>query len=218
MNDTPTLYACNSRLDLSDKTGRTLAVILTPLGATNTVSADQKMCEEILTGLRINRAVTGWRCAPFRTRYYESPEAPESDRWRVAWDVFIQLDKSLLEVPRQKYDCFEINEGGAYSLTPTEELKSLNYRGIADFQDAGSAEKALEEFQESNNGLFGSRHNLGDQFIQIMVDLGRGAQDIDLIPLETSAKFEAICKKYGGICNKTEREDLWDIVYNQESG
>ncbi|MDQ6867407.1 MAG: hypothetical protein M3178_02990 [Pseudomonadota bacterium] len=215
MSDTPTLYVCNPRLDPEDRTRRTLVFTLTPLGVTNTVSPDRKMCDEVLGTLRIKRVPLQWSCIPFRTSYYSAPSASGADRWRVVWAMSIEVDQPIAEVPRRRYEFFETS-GGGYSAAPVEETMDLEYRGIADFQRAAEAESARVEIQQVNPKASPWSHDLGGQFTQLVVGLGWFGPNMFAGPFEPGERVEGIIRKHGGIPNKTEREDTWDIVFNED--
>jgi hypothetical protein len=187
------------------------------LGATNTVSLDRELCAEILSKLHLKQVPVRWSCAPFRTGYYSAPEAFGPHRWRVVWTISIEVDRAIAEIPRRRYECFEINAGGGYSIAPVEEAMSLEYRGIADFQHEQPAEAALAEIQRQlRPSVHGWSFPLDDQFVQLVVTLGPFGPDKFLGQFELGERIEGIMRAHGGIPNKTEREDTWDIVFNED--
>ena len=72
--------------------------------------------------------------------------------------------------------------------------------------------------RKSCNRVPGARvwtHDLDRQFVQLVAGLGRFAPDAFAKSFEPAERFDDIVRKHGGIPNKTEREDTWDIVFNE---
>jgi hypothetical protein len=217
MSDTPTLYAWNARLDPADASRHTVACTLTPLAATNTADPTRRTCEEVLEALRIARAPVRWTTTPFRTSYYSAPDATADERWRVVWTLSMELDGPVDEVPRQQYEYFEVVEGGAYATDPPEAKRELDVRVIADFQDAEDAGRAAEAVRavESEAGI--RTYDLAGQFTQLEVSLGPAPPAALAVPFARGERVERICRDHGGIPNSTEREDTWDIVFDEDA-
>jgi hypothetical protein len=216
MDKTPTLEVFNARLDSEDMRHRTLVMNLAPFGTTNTLSADRALSEEILRELRIKAAPVRWLSTPFRTEYYSDPEGAAADRWRIVWELRVEVDMSIAAVPLRRYEFFEVERGGGYAITPTEDSMNLEYRAIADFQQADAAEGASTEISRRFPDARISRLALGDQFVQLVATFGPFAPEMFSEQFDLGEGVSGIMRAHRGIPNKTEREDSWDIVYNEE--
>lgn len=215
MNENPSLYVWNPRFSKGNNTNRLIQFTLTPFGGTNALSPNREMCIQILTALQIDALPLQWICTPFRTSYYSGDEA-SSKRWRIVWEMSMEIDRTIIQMPQLCYEFFEISEGGSYSSNPVEEGMELECRVIGDFQEMGDAERARSEIQRVKLDTNWWILNLSDRFIQLNLNLGRFGSEFFTQSFELGELIEHIIRENNGIPNNTEREDTWDIVFNED--
>jgi hypothetical protein len=58
--------------------------------------------------------------------------------------------------------------------------------------------------------------NLNNQFIQLQIDLGTDPPRGFATAMDWAVAAEQFCRDHGGIPNNDEREDEWDVVFNED--
>lgn len=215
MNKNPSLYVWNPRFSKGTNTNRSIQFTLTPFAGTNALLLDRKTCIQILSALQIDALPLKWTYTPFRTSYYSGFEV-SSKRWRIVWEMNMEIDRSIVQIPQLRNEFFEISEGGSYSNDSDEEKMELECLVIGDFQEICDVERVCIEIQRLKLDINWWVFNLSDQFIQLNLNLGLFGSKFFTQSFELGERIEHIIRKHNGIPNNTEREDTWDIVFNED--